>query len=658
MIHIVGAGSGAADLITLRGARLLRAADVVVWAGSLVNPELLAECKESCVVYDSAHMTLEEVLDVMCAADARGEEVVRLHTGDPCLYGAIQEQMDALDARGVDYEVVPGVSSFCGAAAALRQEYTLPGISQSVVITRLSGRTPMPAGEGMRTMAESGSTMVIFLSSGMLAELSAELLAAGRSSDEPAALVYKATWPEERVVRCTVGTLADAGAQRASTARRSWWWAACSGLAAGLRTTARKRSRTSAASFTTLRLPRGIERRAASVAFEHYIYTGTTRLRCGYTTGSCAALAAKAACEMLLSRKPVGRVSIVTPGELPVETDVVDACIGEGCAQCAVRKDAGDDADVTDGVLVYARVEHAGSGTGAAGSKGVPARESEVSVDGGVGVGRVTLPGLEQPVGAAAINATPRAMITSAVREVCAAYGFSGNIAVTISVPEGVALAEKTFNPHLGIEGGISILGTTGIVEPRSLAALRDSIELEIRQHAAMGRRGVVLTPGNYGGQFISGHFHLNGAPVVFISNFVGDAIDCCVREGFTNVLLVGHIGKLVKVAGGIMDTHSRTADCRAEILAAHAALAGAGAKTVREIMSSVTTTAALEVIEAAGVGDAARASLAVAIEDRLRRRAAGACDIAAVVFDAERRELFRTSGADAVIGELGATYE
>ena len=175
MIHIVGAGSGAADLITLRGARLLRAADVVVWAGSLVNPELLAECKESCIVYDSAHMTLEEVLDVMCAADARGEEVVRLHTGDPCLYGAIQEQMDALDARGVDYEVVPGVSSFCGAAAALRQEYTLPGISQSVVITRLSGRTPMPAGESMRTMAESGSTMVIFLSSGMLAELSAEL---------------------------------------------------------------------------------------------------------------------------------------------------------------------------------------------------------------------------------------------------------------------------------------------------------------------------------------------------------------------------------------------------------------------------------------------------------------------------------------------------
>ena len=213
MVHFVGAGPGAPDLITQRGAAFLQAADCIIYAGSLVNPALLGLAKPGCAIYNSAEMTLEQVLDVMRRMEAAGKTTVRLHTGDPCLYGAIQEQMDALDARGVDYEVVPGVSSFCGAAAALRQEYTLPGISQSVVITRLSGRTPMPAGEGMRTMAESGSTMVIFLSSGMLAELSAELLAAGRSSDEPAALVYKATWPEERVVRCTVGTLADAGAR-------------------------------------------------------------------------------------------------------------------------------------------------------------------------------------------------------------------------------------------------------------------------------------------------------------------------------------------------------------------------------------------------------------------------------------------------------------
>ena len=392
------------------------------------------------------------------------------------------------------------------------------------------------------------------------------------------------------------------------------------------------------------------------MAFEHYIYTGTTRLSCGYTTGSCAALAAQAACRMLLSQAPADRASIVTPSGLPVEVDVVDASFDEGCAECAVRKDAGDDADVTDGALVYARVGFARSGADAAGDGS--ASGQEVSVDGGEGVGRVTLPGLEQPVGTAAINATPRAMIERAVRDVCEAEGFSGNMAVTISVPEGAALAAKTFNPHLGIEGGISILGTTGIVEPRSLAALRDSIELEIRQHAALGAHGIVLTPGNYGEQFIADHFRLHGVPVVVISNFVGDALDCCAREGFTHVLVVGHIGKLVKVAGGIMDTHSRTADCRAEILAAHAAMAGAGQGVVRDVMSSITTAAALGAIEAAGVGAAVRASLAEALDDRLARRAAGACEVAAVVFDAERRELFRTAGAGKVIEALGAVYE
>ena len=389
------------------------------------------------------------------------------------------------------------------------------------------------------------------------------------------------------------------------------------------------------------------------MAFEHYIYTGTKKLRCGYTTGSCAALAAKAACEMLLSGALARRASILTPGGLPVEVDVADASVGEGFAQCAVRKDAGDDVDATDGILVYARVER-GGGTGS----GLPVEGGVgVSIDGGEGVGRVTLPGLEQPVGSAAINATPREMIRRAVREVCASHGFSGNIAVTISVPEGAEVAKRTFNPNLGIEGGISILGTTGIVEPRSLAALRDSIELEIRQHAALGARGIVLTPGNYGEQFIGDHFKLHGVPVVVISNFVGDALDCCVREGFTHVLFVGHIGKLVKVAGGIMDTHSRTADCRAEILAAHAAMAGASAKVVREVMASVTTTAALEVVEEAGAGDAVRASLAQAIADRLRRRAAGGCEVAAIVFDADRRELFRTPGSDDVVRALGAVY-
>ena len=214
MIHFVGAGSGAPDLITVRGQRLLAEADVVVWAGSLVNPELLKVCRPGCELHDSARMTLEEVVSVLADAHARGYSSVRLHTGDPCVYGAIREQMDALDARGIPYDVTPGVSSFCGAAATLGAELTLPGVSQTVILTRLAGRTPMPSGEDMRGLAAHGASMVVFLSAGMLGRLSSELLAGGAyGPDTPAALVYKATWPDERVVRCTVGTLEGAGAE-------------------------------------------------------------------------------------------------------------------------------------------------------------------------------------------------------------------------------------------------------------------------------------------------------------------------------------------------------------------------------------------------------------------------------------------------------------
>ena len=208
MINFVGAGSGAADLITVRGQRLLCEADVIVYAGSLVNPELLAVKKPDCEVHNSACMTLEEVMEVMILAERRGQRVVRLHTGDPCLYGAIKEQMDELERAGIAYEICPGVSSFCGAAAALKTEYTLPGVSQSVVITRMAGRTPVPEMESIRSFAAHQSTMVIFLSTGLLNELQSELQAGGYPADTPAAIVYKATWPEEKVCRCTVATLA------------------------------------------------------------------------------------------------------------------------------------------------------------------------------------------------------------------------------------------------------------------------------------------------------------------------------------------------------------------------------------------------------------------------------------------------------------------
>ncbi len=213
MVHFVGAGSGAADLITLRGKRLLETADVVIYAGSLVNPELLEYTRSDCEIYNSAFMTLDEVIKVMEQAENNGKTVIRLHTGDPSVYGAIREQMDRLDSLGIAYDVCPGVSSFCGAAAALKAEYTLPDVSQTVILTRMSGRTPVPERESIESLASHNATMVIFLSTGMLDELSERLIKGGYTADTPAAIVYKATWKDEKVFRCTVGTLAQTAKQ-------------------------------------------------------------------------------------------------------------------------------------------------------------------------------------------------------------------------------------------------------------------------------------------------------------------------------------------------------------------------------------------------------------------------------------------------------------
>lgn len=208
MIHFVGAGSGAPDLITIRGKKYLEEADIIIYAGSLVNPQLLEYAKEGCEIYNSAKMTLEEVLEVMFAAEEKGLMTVRLHTGDPCLYGAIREQMDVLDEKKIEYDSTPGVSSFCGAASALDLEYTLPNVSQSVIITRMAGRTPVPDKESIESFAAHQATMVVFLSTTMLEELSERLIAGGYTADTPAAIVYKATWDDEKKFVCTVGTLA------------------------------------------------------------------------------------------------------------------------------------------------------------------------------------------------------------------------------------------------------------------------------------------------------------------------------------------------------------------------------------------------------------------------------------------------------------------
>lgn len=209
MVHFVGAGSGAADLITVRGARLLSEADVVIYAGSLVNPEVLKYCKADCEIHDSAKLTLEEVMEIVLAAEEKDRTTVRLHTGDSSIYGAVREQFDELEKHNIQYDVCPGVSSFCGAAASLKAEYTLPDVTQTVIITRMEGRTPVPEREKIRSLAAHGSTMVLFLSTGLLEGLQNELMAGGYAPETPAAIVYKATWPDEKQFRCRLCDLAN-----------------------------------------------------------------------------------------------------------------------------------------------------------------------------------------------------------------------------------------------------------------------------------------------------------------------------------------------------------------------------------------------------------------------------------------------------------------
>ena len=373
--------------------------------------------------------------------------------------------------------------------------------------------------------------------------------------------------------------------------------------------------------------------------FEHYIQKGTQKLRLGFTTGTCAALAARAAAEMLLSGRTVGNAILATPKGIVVETPVFETARGGGSVRCAVRKDAGDDPDITAGILVYAEVS--------------TAAQPGIAVDGGEGVGRVTRPGLDQPVGAAAINSVPRRMITEAVQDVCDSLFYEGGLSVIISIPDGARLAARTFNPKLGIEGGLSVLGTSGIVEPMSTQALIDTIGLELRALAAAGHRSVVLTPGNYGERFLKEQPFLKDAPTVKCSNYIGDALDFAVFYEYTRILFVGHLGKLVKLAGGIMNTHSSAADCRMELLTAHAALMGAGAETAAALMGAVSTDACADILEGRGLLEPVMSSLLTKIQEQLSRRTGERAAVGAVVFSNQHGLLGRTETAVELIEHM-----
>ncbi len=364
-------------------------------------------------------------------------------------------------------------------------------------------------------------------------------------------------------------------------------------------------------------------------------------MRYGFTTGSCAAAAAKAAAYMLLTGKKKTEITIETPKGIPYKAQILHIDRKEQEVCCAVEKDGGDDPDITTGALIYAKVSyrevHEPNGQEA----------PLISIEGGKGVGRVTKPGLDQPVGNAAINHVPREMITKEVLQVCALVDFKGYLTVEISVPEGERLAEQTFNPRLGIVGGISILGTSGIVEPMSNQAILDTIKAELNQRKAQGFDYVAVSPGNYGLDFMKKVYGYDLDRSVKCSNFIGDTIDMAIESGFHKLLLTGHIGKLIKVAGGIMNTHSKEGDCRMELLAAFSIKCGVEAERVCQILECVTTEEAVRILAKNGKKQEVLDYAMERICYYLNKRANGKMQIDCIMYANEFGELAKSKEAE-----------
>ena len=363
---------------------------------------------------------------------------------------------------------------------------------------------------------------------------------------------------------------------------------------------------------------------------ESFVTKDGKRLRCGYTTGSCAAAAAKAAALMLLTGRTLTSIHLVTPRGDELDLALHDIVRNDESVSCGIVKDSGDDPDVTNGITVYARVEKT-------------ALPYTIEIDGGEGIGRVTKPGLDQVVGSAAINSTPRRMITEELLQLCEDNGYTGGLKVIISAPEGTEIAKRTFNPHLGIVGGISIIGTTGVVEPMSEDAVIESIALEIRQRKALGDGRLILTPGNFGADFLKAVYGIEEERIVKCSNYIGKALEAAAAAGFDQVLLAGHIGKFVKLSSGQMNTHSKEGDCRAELMSAAALLAGADAETSKAMFDCVTTDEMLKILDKADVLADTMKVLKKRIEDVLAAKFDGQLEIGVIVFTTGNIELFKT---------------
>ncbi len=375
---------------------------------------------------------------------------------------------------------------------------------------------------------------------------------------------------------------------------------------------------------------------------DEFVYHGKSRLKCGYTTGSCAAAAAKAAAEMLLSGERITQTELTTPKGIKIILPVSDIEIMDDSVLCGVVKDSGDDPDVTNGILICCRAEKT---------------ESGIEIKGGEGVGIVTKAGLDQPVGEWAINSVPRKMIRSAVSGICEKYGYYGGIRITVSVPGGKELAGKTYNPRMGIEGGISIIGTTGIIEPMSNAAIIETIRTEQRMRKAEGRKNLLLTIGNYSENYLLKILPFMSNRSVICSNFIGDAVDIALELDFESALILGHIGKLVKLGAGIMNTHSSQADGRMEVLVTCGVLAGADLDTLKKIPDCATADAALDLLEGAGVLEKAMEILMRRIQYYLDAKAKGGIRIGAAAFSYKFGILWKTNSADGIIHRLMEEY-
>ena len=363
-------------------------------------------------------------------------------------------------------------------------------------------------------------------------------------------------------------------------------------------------------------------------------------MRYGFTTGSCAAAAAKAAAYMLLTGKRKTEITIETPKGIPYTAQLIDIVRSEKEVSCAVEKDGGDDPDITTGALIYAKVSFGKEN--AVDKQDCP----QILIDGGIGVGRVTKPGLDQPVGNAAINHVPREMITKEVLQVCKILDYRGALEIEISVPGGERLAEQTFNPRLGIVGGISILGTSGIVEPMSNQAILDTIKVELNQRKAQGFDYVAVSPGNYGLDFMKKTYGYDLDKSVKCSNFIGDTIDMAMELGFQKMLLTGHIGKLIKVSGGIMNTHSKEGDCRMELIVSSAVKCGVEVKYLNQILECVTTEEAVRILVECGKRQEVLDYVMERICYYLNKRARGKMQIDCIMYANEFGELGRSKEA------------